>query len=947
LGTEPSTRSALLQADVEPVLGRYEVIEEVGVGGMGRVYRARDPRLDREVALKVTRLHVSPGSSGSVNLVARLKREAQAMAQLSHPNVVPVYDVERVTSDFGDSLFIAMELVRGRTLKRWLRDDHPSQAEILEAFGQAGRGLVAAHEAGLVHRDFKPANVMVDVDASGTVYRVRVMDFGLVRFGTGESETSAQSSQSGERSDNDLTQDGIVLGTPAYMAPEQHAGETIDARSDQYAFCIALYEALFGERPFSQMKLSALVVAKSEGITRLPASPRVPRRIRRALLRGLAPKSVDRWPTMDALLRRLAPATKRTGPVVVVGCAALVGGVVLAAPRQRSADVAACPPAADELPYLHDTSHREAIRQQLLDGPLHNNLDTWERVASRLDGYASRWAARHVELCNSNADTSEETDRRRICLARAKAEFNTLVETLSADVDDTLARRATRLVTNLPDPDLCAREQRYAYELPPPNDPELQAEVDKARTRLAGAKVHRTAGRYVEALTIAKEVQRTAQDIGFEPLVVEAMAEVAGNLRYGGDLEDAVERLEETYFAALRLQYERVAAQVSSELMLILGGKLGRFEEAYEWADHSWAIVQRVGLGTAMEGRHYINLANVYKAQGRYDETLEVSEKAKAIYEATGRTDSGAAMTNENNIAVALYELGRLEEAGERHRRMAKRLEETLGPEHHEVAISLINLGLVLQEQGRYEQAREAHARALEIFEHAFGDKHTYVATAANNLGWALMSMERHAEARRQFERCLAIREEVLGPDNIQLSSPLINLAQEELIDGNNARARQLLERALVLFEASQAAEHPRVAIIKMNLATIAKAQGELDDARRRFEEAIALMEKTSGPEHPDLAFGLLGLAAVMVEQGHPEGALALIDRADRLWSADFDTPDNRAKILAARANAYWALPKERARALPLARRALALQTDATPQSDRDDLAEWIREHGG
>ncbi len=284
-------------------LGRYVLLEKLGAGGMGEVFAAYDPQLDRKVALKLLRGGALSAEEGK----ARLKREAQAMARLQHPNVIAVHDV----GDFGDRVFIAMEYVEGETLADWLRGQR-AWDEVVRIFLQAGSGLAAAHRAGLVHRDFKPDNVLLGADA-----RPRVVDFGLAR-----QSTSSPSPQSAERALNEamsdsslavpLTRDGAVMGTPGYMAPEQIAGLVTDARSDQFSFCVALWEGLFGRRPFSGSTLRQHAQEIEAGrFGPLPSDTRVPDWVVTVVRRGLAANPADRWPDIDSLLKALRPRARR------------------------------------------------------------------------------------------------------------------------------------------------------------------------------------------------------------------------------------------------------------------------------------------------------------------------------------------------------------------------------------------------------------------------------------------------------------------------------------------------------------------------------------------------------------------------------------------------------------------------------------------------------------
>ncbi|WP_426756168.1 protein kinase domain-containing protein [Myxococcus sp. Y35] len=287
----PTVSDALPDATLPPEtrLGPYVIRGVLGMGGMGVVYAADDSRLGRRVALKLLRpLREGAEEEGR----ARLLREAQAMARLSHPNVLPIFELG--TAEGRD--FLAMEWVEGTTLAEWLRARERPWREVLEVFLAAGAGLAAAHRAGLVHRDFKPSNVLVGFDG-----RVRVTDFGLARQDAagphhalteaGDAPTSANASM--------LTRHGQVAGTPAYMSPEQQAGHAVDARSDQYSFCVALHEALEGERPSSRSHISRKHAAD------------LPRHLRAALARGLSPVPEQRFASMDALMAALSQPAPR------------------------------------------------------------------------------------------------------------------------------------------------------------------------------------------------------------------------------------------------------------------------------------------------------------------------------------------------------------------------------------------------------------------------------------------------------------------------------------------------------------------------------------------------------------------------------------------------------------------------------------------------------------
>jgi len=304
-------------------VGRYLVLQTLGTGGMGVVFAAYDPQLDRKVALKLLRSGLQLATKDAQK---RLRREAQAIAQLSHPNVVGVYDVG--TTDDGD-LYIAMEFVEGDTLTQWLRAYPRTWREILDVFQQAAKGLVAAHGVGLLHRDFKPDNVLVGGDG-----RVRVTDFGLARSLIAIDEESARGAtpQMPTALNAALTATGTVLGTPRYMPPEQLTGPDIDARADQFSFCVALYEALYGEHPLPG-KTSVAMLETGAVATPPPEGTKVPAFIGRAVMRGLHRDRTKRFPMMSQLMTELIPpAPKLTGRVAVAASAAflVLGGAAAA-----------------------------------------------------------------------------------------------------------------------------------------------------------------------------------------------------------------------------------------------------------------------------------------------------------------------------------------------------------------------------------------------------------------------------------------------------------------------------------------------------------------------------------------------------------------------------------------------------------------------------------------
>ncbi|HLT37426.1 MAG TPA: serine/threonine-protein kinase, partial [Enhygromyxa sp.] len=411
-------------------IGRYVVVDVVGHGGMGVVYAAWDPKLDRRIALKLVtlgaRTGIGVGTEGDIQRL-RLLREAQALARLEHPNVVKVHDVGVCRSGADgaigpEQVFIAMEYVAGRSLREWLRDDKRKLQAVLEVFIAAGHGLAAAHRAGLVHRDFKPDNVLV-----GEAGEVKVVDFGLARDSRAddrprarewadtepaiaaalgragaqpveriesveedapapvEPEPSAPHSVDSHRSRlpssaGNITLTGTVLGTPAYMAPEQHARSTVDAASDQYAFCVALWEAVYGKRPFSGRRSDVLAERKRKlQIRESSRGLRVPRWLRSALLRGLSVDPRRRFADIDELLaeleRNLVVRRRRAGPIAALGVAAALGLIASSSLWART-DATPCAAPVERLTGVWDDARRAEVERALLASDLAYADDT-------------------------------------------------------------------------------------------------------------------------------------------------------------------------------------------------------------------------------------------------------------------------------------------------------------------------------------------------------------------------------------------------------------------------------------------------------------------------------------------------------------------------------------------------------------------------------------------
>jgi hypothetical protein len=471
------------------VVGRYQVLHQVGAGAMGAVYAAHDPKLDRKVALKL--LHTCGDQK-------RLVAEGRAMARLAHPNVVPVLDLGT-----GDGrVFAAMEFVDGVTLRRWLLDE-PSWPEIVAVLLEAGRGLQAAHAAGLTHRDFKPENLLIGSDG-----RTRVTDFGLARSGTlgGAAVVLPEALATATTSPAGITGTGEIVGTPAYMSPEQFRAQVASAHSDQFSFCVVAWEALYGGRPFDDgsASLQTLAEAVLEGRIREPpaSARRIPAPFKRILLRGLSVDPAARHPSMEALLRELAAVGRRrrrvrAAAVALVAAAAVAAGLLGA--RHREAE--RCREAGALTEW--STERRAALAAS-------------PSVERSLDAWASAFSTMRRQACE--ATEIEHTQSREVlllrdqCLEERKAGFVALLEALEKPA--VLERAPQAALGRIAD---CADLHRLVGPAPP--RPEVAHEAAELRRRLAALKVQASVGLPVDVSAIVAR----ARALGDRALEAEAL----------------------------------------------------------------------------------------------------------------------------------------------------------------------------------------------------------------------------------------------------------------------------------------------------------------------------------------------------------------------------------------------------------------------------------------
>jgi eukaryotic-like serine/threonine-protein kinase len=896
-------------------VGRYVLLDRVGEGGIGVVFAANDPELDRKVAVKLLRPRSSRVRWGDPTLVladqptidaenesapdddarARLVREAQAMARLTHPNVVAIHDVGTVGKD---GVFIAMEFVEGRNAKVWLREKSRSWQEVLAVFLEAGRGLAAAHAANLVHRDFKPDNVLVGNDG-----RVRVTDFGLARATQPGRDRGPLAAR--------LTATDMVLGTPGYIAPEQLRGEGTDARADQFSFCVSLYEALYGDKPFVGANLESYAEHVKYDDVSPGANPKsVPPRLRRILLKGLSRRPEHRYPSMAALLDQLGrkPELTRLRWAIFVAAAVTLGIGALAVTRLRKPSPPGCEEASSFLAGIWDPPVRDRIHAAFSATGAPYSEDAWTRVEKALDGDATRWIAEREAACTATRVRHEQTEERMLlrmaCLERRRTEISALVDVL-AHADEAVVAKAAEAVASLPAASICANTKVSVADLPAAAPPPEVARASELRARLAQAKALADAGSYKLALDAVNAVAASTPP-GTRTLDPETRLLRGVLYEKTGEFKEAENSLVSAYTTALAASQDPVAARAASRLVRVVGYFEARVDEGRRWAEVAQSVIDRLGGDAELEGE----LANwrtaLDKQAGQFALELADAQKALDLRRKTLGADHPDTLRALENLAIAYADTGDFEDAAASSHQAAEGTEKALGPRHPELALSLGNYAEALDSLGRHTEALAAARRAVEIDLRALGDHH---------------------------------------PDTAYSMALVAHVSRGS---GDVATALEWAKKAVAAYEKSTARDSADLCVGLDEVGLAELASGHEREALHTLERSIALHDRLVGPENADVHDALDGAGRAYLELGQPKKAVPLLERALRLRQQRPTAKGQAGLTGFALARAVWDGAKDLKRARLLAVQAkkdlsgVPAYTTTVAQID-----EWLRQHPG
>jgi serine/threonine protein kinase len=840
----------------------FQVRGVLGRGAMGVVYEAWDPTLERRVALKLLR-------SPSRRAAERLLREARALARLDHPGVVRIWaaDVHR------GAVYIAMELVEGQNLREWMKTPR-SWGEVLAVMIGAGRGLAAAHAAGVIHRDFKPENVLVGWDA-----QARVLDFGIARVsaqhpdhlshtsdgsGTRDGEASCGSeSLSGSFAGGDvidagheqLTEAGSLIGTLLYMAPEQHARERADERSDQFGFCTTLFEALYGRHPFPARTIEQLAMRVTEGQISFPDDrSKVPRWLEKVIVKGLSPEREDRFANMEALIDALEryPSRRRRRNSVLTVAAVAVAAVTLGVmvPRSEAADP--CVDSGHEIDEVlgEDARERISARFAALEKPW--AVEMGERVDDTLDGWSGRWVEARTQVCqarHAHRDATPLDQQREACLAAQLAQVDALGEVLTEIPSRTLTN-AEYMLAALPDPTMCVGED------PPVGRPQLdgQEQLVEELTELVWLSL--AEGGDSQTRTRAERLVEQVRALPSEPqaqaLLADALIVLAHTQITDGDLTLAEAHLREAARTAERIEADGIRARAVVDLGWTLANSPGRADDAVVVLEDAAALLERTGSPWFERVRQQQAFGEALLASGQH-------HRARAVFEAM------------------LLEIG---ESGDRH-------------ETH--VTTLMGLSRVAAAERKHARALEYAEQALAAIERRTGDKSPLLAAPLTNIGQAQAGLGNYEAARTALERSITLRREQLQGESTagnrsRLAEVLIDLANLDSMTGNAEAAADGYREALALVPEH---DYSNRALALFNLGVDHQIAGRSEQALVSYEQALRLAERIHPMNSKQVVGARLGVGSMLVSLGRPAEARAPLERCLADWPESMvDTPD-------------------------------------------------------
>jgi tetratricopeptide (TPR) repeat protein len=867
----------------------FEIVRVLGAGGMGVVYEAMDLALDRRVAIK---LHRRPDAATQTML-----REAQTMARVRHPNVVAVHAV----GTHEGALFIAMEYVAGGTLRSWLAA-RPSSAAILDAFDGAAQGLAAAHAAGLVHRDFKLDNVLMDEGD-----RPRVADFGLART---EAEHVRSDSTLGDDGSSPATLTRAFACTPAYAAPEQLRGEPADARSDQFSFFVALHEALYGALPFEIQPLVTLVQRIEEGRF-ADLDPRrrrqVPTAVRTVILRGLASDRSARFPDMNAaaIALRRARARPRRLAIAVLGTVGLgvAAFAVLSGPRARSCD------AATEIAQVWNPERRAALETTMVVGDDTRAVQRFAATASAIDAYASQWSLQWESECG--------TPEVAACLASSRMRLHTLLQLFERTQSSSLVF-ATDAVARLPAPESCS-----AAALP---DGVARSDVQiELESRLLDARLRYLADPDIDDTGELEAIADEAERGGHSKIAAHALAVAAKRLSDHDRNVDGQSLLRRAAPLAVESGDRQTMAMVWSLLAKVLAEN-GQGDEAAEKIDlarGSASGVSDVEVSALVE----YNSGIVFGSVGRSAEAVTALQRAVELTtEAYGPDNREVAICREA-LGYQLRDQGRLDESREQLEQALLVNRTIMGEDHPTTARMLQGIGMTCMHLGDLACADRALSDARDVYTRALGEVAPPTLRATTTLAELRRQQGRLDEALELFQRVHELGKTREPFADVRATAAL-NVAVALATRGDFAGALPFAEDGRQTLVRELGPERHDLVHIDTTLGIILRELGRLDESVASLRRAVALAERVLDPRDRQRVNAKIELGHTLMAMDERDAAASAFEEA---LGALADPPGPPPLVAEAEFGLARALGPSSSRAREAAARALAVYEKLGP----------------
>lgn len=847
-------------------IGRFTMLKHVGSGGMGDIYAAYDSKLDRKVAIKLVRSDLNADADTD----NRLLREARTLARLSHPNVVHIYEA----GTFGDRVFIAMEFIDGTTLREWLRAHarvgrRMRWRDVLRQFIAAGRGLEAAHKAGVVHRDFKPDNVLVCKEN-----RPRVVDFGLARAIGGPLPAAhmgealalrdhaevLDDEHTGEplpvdiglRADIVLTRHGQIFGTPRYMSPEQIRGQPADQRSDQFSFCVALHEALYQRPPFPGRTIESLRQAMEAGqiLDRIRDTD-VPVSVHSALMRGLSADPDERFPSMASLLAQFEHSIDNQWQwprrLAVLGLAIATSAALYA---MVGDPVDACAELGHQLDDVWSPETIQRLERVFLDTDVPYARVTWNHVHERLDVYKNAWQRDVVATCKASRSPSSRISsisdtqpyqQRMLCLDQGRVQFVGLVDGLHHARSEHMTR-APSAVHALPDLAACQDLARLPSAMPLPA-PAIAERVAAIRERLLEAdNLYTLHGKPVQATKLARQQVDVANAIEYGPIQAETML-AAGQMliRHGKTLSETREGerlLERAESLAEGVHHDEVVAR--ARLALVLSAKRNHPDTrtGQAWSRRAFASVQRIGKPT----RHH---ASALRLAGQL-----------------------AFKDNQFAQAVSL------------HRQALSAVDGDPAYPPLQRAHHLQVLATALAYDGHKDEARRTYEQARDVITSELGALHPDVADVQFDIAMLFIRNGELDNARDLLLSLLSVQTDAFGADHPIVGRTHLELADVYRQQGAFEMAMRHLENGFRSYRPAYSDSHPKLANRHQRFGAIAYRRGQFRVALDAYQRALAILQRHKDPLDFDLGYAYANIAEAQLALEQYQPALDALDRA-------------------------------------------------------------------